>query len=69
MQKFWDKIMNGEVQLESCTREELIDLLQWNDSNGCYIDELALNEIGTVLTKEDAINCFKREIEERKINE
>lgn len=40
------------------SREDLLDLLQWNDGNGCYTDKLAKSEGFPPLTKEQAIDMI-----------
>lgn len=44
--------------IEKGTREEIIEWLQWNDSNGCYSDEMSIAEGMPVLSREDAINLL-----------
>lgn len=44
------------------TREYLIDMLQWNDRNGCYTDRLAEIEGFPPLTKEQAIELIVENI-------
>ena len=48
--------------LELSSREEIVDWLQWNDSNGVYSDRQSLIEFGSVLTKKEGINIIKRQI-------
>ncbi|MDF0719195.1 hypothetical protein P0M11_04190 [Kaistella sp. PBT33-4] len=48
--------------LNSWTRQELIDWLCWNDSNGIYSDEDSLREIGEILTKEVATEIITNQV-------
>ena len=50
--------------LKSWTREELIDWLLWNDSNGVYSDEDYLREFGEILSKDSAIEIITNQISE-----
>lgn len=40
-------------ELESCSRETLIEWLRWNDPNGIYTDELSMKEFGNVMGREE----------------
>lgn len=44
------------------TREYLLDMLQWNDRNGCYTDRLAEIEGFHPMTKEQAIEMIVENI-------
>ena len=50
-------------EVKEMTREELIDVLEWNDRNGTYNDEDSIREFGEVMTREEAemlvINQFE----------
>jgi hypothetical protein len=48
--------------LESFTRDGLIDWLVFNDPNGCYRDHESIAECGTILTKEEAYEIAIRQI-------
>jgi hypothetical protein len=48
--------------LSLTSRYEIIRWLQWNDSNGVYLDHLSRKEYGEVLKKEEAIEIVKRQI-------
>jgi hypothetical protein len=54
-----DDLLN---ELNSWSRLDLIEWLSWNDSNGIYKDEESLTEIGTVLSKEEALEIMTRQI-------
>jgi hypothetical protein len=51
-------------ELNSWSRLDLIEWLSWNDSNGIYQDEESLDEIGTILSKEEALEIMTRQITE-----
>lgn len=40
------------------TREYLLDMLQWNDSNGCYTDRLAESEGIRPTSKDEAVELI-----------
>ena len=44
-------------------RETLIKVLEWNDSNGVYSDDLAAAEGYDPITKEEAIETIIRQFE------
>lgn len=50
------------VLLKTWERNELIDWLCWNDSNGIYRDQDSLREFGTLLDKEEAIRIIINQI-------
>jgi hypothetical protein len=54
-----DNLLN---ELNSWSRLDLIEWLSWNDSNGIYKDEESLTGIGTVLSKEAALEIMTRQI-------
>jgi hypothetical protein len=56
-----DDLLN---ELNSWSRLDLIEWLSWNDSNGIYKDEESLTEIGTILSKEEALEIITRQITE-----
>lgn len=59
--------LNGdalEAELKKWSRLELIEWLNWNDSNGVYKDEDSLREFDNILSKEEAIEIITRQIEE-----
>ena len=41
-------------EVKEMTREELIDVLMWNDPNGTYNDEDSICEFGEIMTREEA---------------
>jgi hypothetical protein len=57
-----DEELNNE--LNSWSREDLIEWLSWNDRNGVYRDEDSLREFDNVLGKEEAIEIITRQISE-----
>ena len=48
--------------LKLCSREELINWLQWNDPNGVYVDSSSMAEFDTIISKEEGIEIIKRQI-------
>lgn len=50
-------------EVKEMTREQLIDVLEWNDRNGTYNDEDSIREFGEVMSREEAemlvINQFE----------
>ena len=52
------------LELNSWSREELIEWLCWNDRNGVYKDEDSLREFDNILGKEEAIEIITRQITE-----
>ena len=50
--------------LKQGTREQIIEWLIWNDSDGCFSDEDALAEGLAPLTYEEAREIFINQIEE-----
>jgi len=56
----WGVIQRGEIKPEKFSREALAELLQWNDRNGCYLDDLAKSEGMRPITKQAAIICLKK---------
>lgn len=57
---FFDVTMSTD--LESWTREELIDWLCWNDHNGVYRDEDSIQEFGNIMSKSEAIELIKNQL-------
>ena len=55
---------NLQTELNNWKREELIDWLCWNDSNGVYKDEDSLREFDNILEKEEAIEIITNQITE-----
>ncbi|MDX1774032.1 hypothetical protein [Oceanihabitans sediminis] len=51
-----------QKELQLWTREDLIEWLCWNDSNGVYRDEDSLREFDNVLSKEEAIDIITKQI-------
>ena len=59
--------LNGDKlqsELNSWTREGLIEWLSWNDRNGVYKDEESLQEFGNTVSKEEAIIIITKQITE-----
>ena len=58
------------AELKNWSRQSLIDWLKWNDPNGVYDDKQSLNEIGSILSHEEAVEIIsdfaKRLIESQK---
>lgn len=53
-----------QLELNSWSREDLIEWLSWNDRNGVYKDEDSLREFDNILGKEEAIEIITRQITE-----
>jgi len=53
-----------QSELNSWTREGLIEWLSWNDRNGVYKDEESLQEFGNTVSKEEAIMIITKQITE-----
>lgn len=51
-----------QSELNSWTREGLIQWLSWNDRNGVYKDEESLKEFGNTVSKEEAIRIITKQI-------
>ena len=49
-------------ELTSWSRQNVIDWLCWNDSNGVYKDEDSLQEFDIILSKDKAIEIMTRQI-------
>ncbi len=54
-------------EIETCTLENIIEWLQWNDPNGIYTDELSRKEFGNVMSREEGMEIMIRQIEENRI--
>lgn len=48
-----------EPRVDESDRESLIRWLTWNDGNGCYTDDEALEEVGRILTLDDARALYR----------
>ncbi|MBB3056814.1 hypothetical protein [Mucilaginibacter gotjawali] len=48
------------------SRNDIIDWLSWNDSNGIYNDEQSLKELGNIMTREEGIEILLRQVEENR---
>jgi len=53
-----------QTELNSWSRQELIEWLSWNDSNGVYTDEDSMREFNNILGKKEAIEIIVRQITE-----
>lgn len=53
-----------QTELNSWSRQELIEWLSWNDRNGVYTDEDSMQEFNNILGKEEAIEIIMRQITE-----
>ena len=58
------KGLERHKELNSWSREKLIDWLCWNDRNGVYRDEQSFLEFDNILGKEEAIEIITRQITE-----
>ena len=52
-----------QTDLNSWSRETLIDWLYSNDRNGVYKDEDSLREFGNILSKEEAIELVTKQMQ------
>jgi hypothetical protein len=48
--------------LQLCSREEIIDWLQWNDPNGVYSDSLSMAEFDSIVSKKEGIEIIKKQL-------
>lgn len=48
-------------------REDIIEWLMWNDSNGVYSDEQSLKEFGSVMSRDEGIEILLRQAEENRV--
>ena len=44
----------SKIEVKEMTREQLIEVLEWNDPNGTYNDEDSILEFGDVMSREEA---------------
>ena len=51
-----------QIELNSWSREDLIEWLVWNDRNGVYRDDDSMREFDNILGKEEAISIITRQI-------
>jgi hypothetical protein len=51
----WGVIDRGEIAPEKFSREALCELLQWNDRNGSYTDDISMDEVGAKMTMMEAV--------------
>ena len=52
--------------LNALSRADIIEWLNWNDSNGIYDDEISLKELGNIMSLEEGIEIMLRHIEENR---
>lgn len=60
-------LLNGRElynEIEKLTRNDIIEWLQWNDSNGIYNDRDSLRETGSILSTEEGKEIMARLIED-----
>ena len=50
-------------EVKEMTREQLIEVLEWNDPNGVYNDEDSILEFGEIMTREEAEMIIIRQFE------
>ena len=48
--------------ITAMSREEIINWLQWNDSNGVYSDKQSIDEFGNIMSKKEAEKIILRQI-------
>jgi hypothetical protein len=51
-----------KIELSRWNREDLINWLKWNDSNGIYTDKESLDELGNIMTYEEGVEIIIRQI-------
>lgn len=44
------------------TRDELILWLSWNDPNGIYTDSESYKEFGSIMSREEGLQCMKNQL-------
>ena len=49
------------------TMEDLKEWLMWNDPNGIYDDQQSLKELGRIMTRDEGLKIFLRQIEENRV--
>ncbi|MEJ7693635.1 hypothetical protein [Daejeonella sp.] len=59
-----EKLLN---EIETFTRETIIEWLLWNDPNGIYTDEMSLKEFGNVMSRDEGVEIMLRQIEENRL--
>ena len=50
-------------EVKEMTREQLIEVLEWNDPNGVYNDEDSILEFGEIMSREEAEMIIIRQFE------
>lgn len=69
MRGYWDALerMSGKTAIRSAlrqiSREKILQMLQWNDRNGCYTDKYAKMEGLEPITKRQAIEMVVETID------
>ena len=51
-----------KIELSRWNREDLINWLKWNDSNGIYTDKESLDEFGEIMGYEEGVDIIIRQI-------
>ena len=52
-------------EIDTLSRNDIIDWLQRNDPNGIYTDKQSIKELGFVMSREEGIEIMTRHIEEQ----
>ena len=55
------------IILNALTREDIIELLMWNDPNGIYNDDQSLRELGNIMTRDEGLGIMLRQAEENRV--
>jgi hypothetical protein len=60
--------MNDVITIsDQMTRYDIIEWLMWNDPNGIYEDELSLDEIGNIVSKEEGVGIMRRQTQDGRL--
>ncbi len=51
-----------QAELETWTREQMIDWLKWNDPFGAYTDDESCKRFGDVMSREEGMHTIIRQI-------
>jgi len=52
-------------EIDTLSRNDIVDWLQWNDPNGIYNDKLSMKELGSIISRNEGIEIMTRLIEEQ----
>jgi hypothetical protein len=52
-------------EISKLTRKDIIDWLQWNDSNGIYHEEQSSHKLGDIIGSEEGVEIMLRQMEGR----